>query len=981
MVFTVVNTEAIDSICVRIVLDNHPRIDLDCAKLLLNHSDLNSTALLQENCLNLSLDDVLRIQHSFGPNLNITVLLQQGNHTPNNVNQLHIAKHTALSLSGNGSKENITLKGVRLVLSEIKNIELTNFTVEDSILNVYGVKFNDPYAHTTITVENCKAMNTQIILTDTIIFIKDSEVSYSKTSAITSYSSFLIFVGNVCFLNNMGKTGGALNLRGSRMKVNSNANVVFKNNNATEFGGALFVDNADLYISSEGYNSFCFYFVEQVDSNYSVEFIGNEAKSGGDHIYGAAMKTSCTAAFRDNSCAEIFNCGQESYEILTQGKFKFENPTMTLSAISGSPTRVCVCNSDGQPQCTDVKSILYELSLYPGEHFAIPVVIVGGDFGTTIGTVYAHHNISGNQTMHEEVITQNKNCTYVKYCFDGNTNHKLEVYLTTEQTFNFDYADISRVNNSVTNYTSEGIIDKTLLHMPIVLNITFTPCPPGFILLKAPVKCGCYPQLDNVHCKLKDRKGYISWNSSLWMNAIYSDNMSGIITTKNCPFGYCKHMKSNVNLGCNPDAQCTFNRAGRLCGKCKKNYSLAIGSSHCIHCPNNTNLALLILFVVVGPLLVFFISALNLTVTQGTINGLIFYANIVWAYQSIFFPPNTRNALLVFKPFVAWLNLDFGIEVCFYKGLDAFSKTWLQFVFPIYTATLFFIGLKFSSNLSKLLGSRSVPTLATLLVLSYTKLLRTIIAGLQLASLTIYTQLSTGTKSTVTVWALDGNLTYGHYPHIFLLFVVLACLVLLWIPYTLVLFSMQWLRKIDHYQPLKLIARYKPVYDAYFAPLKDKHHYWFGVLLLAQGTLLLTSSLLLNVAPILSLLFLLIVTLLMLCYLNFMKIYKRITITLLEGSFYINLILLTAGMLYLKSNEEINVTKQEILLSLSIAIAFIKFCIIVTLNIAPQKFKVYCNRAEKHLQLFKMESIHITREEESDDYEERYRRYRDSVLK
>ena len=135
-----------------------------------------------------------------------------------------------------------------------------------------------------------------------------------------------------------------------------------------------------------------------------------------------------------------------------------------------------------------------------------------------------------------------------------------------------------------------------------------------------------------------------------------------------------------------PDSQCAFHRAGRLCGGCKKNYSLAIGPSHCIHCPNNNNLALLIFFAAAGILLVLFISALNLTVTQGLINGFIFYANIVWTYQSLFFPHEQRSntVLTLLKIFIAWLKLDFGIETCFIDGLTAFWKTWLQFAFPFY---------------------------------------------------------------------------------------------------------------------------------------------------------------------------------------------------------------------------------------------------------------------------------------------------------
>ena len=178
---------------------------------------------------------------------------------------------------------------------------------------------------------------------------------------------------------------------------------------------------------------------------------------------------------------------------------------------------------------------------------------------------------------------------------------------------------------------------------------------------------------------------------------------------------------------------------GRLCGGCKHNYSLAIGSFNCIHCSNNDNLSLLIFFVAAGPLLIVLISVLNLTVTQGMINGLVVYANIIWAYQSFFFPHRITGILTFLQVFIAWLNFDFGIETCFVIGLDAYWKTWLQYTFPIYTAGLFVIGVRYSSKLSNLCGSRSVPTLATLLFLSYTKLLHTVIASLRLASVACYT--------------------------------------------------------------------------------------------------------------------------------------------------------------------------------------------------------------------------------------------------
>jgi hypothetical protein len=947
-----------------------------------------------------SLDEILCFQHYFKSYSNIYAIIQQGNHTPGSTTEgkLHIARHDSVSLLGNGTKENVVLTKISVILSEVKETNLSNFTADQSSINVYGA--NDPYSRSIITVTNCTITNSRIILTDVVLLIKDCEFKRCKESAILSYSSFIILEGVVIFSDNIGKIGGAISLRGSRIKVNQNTNVTFQNNSASIFGGAIFIDNADYYISSEGYNSFCFYSIERVESDYSLNFIENFAEMGGDHIYGASLNSSCTVAFRSDSCGGISesNCSWTSNDVRTRGNFMFYSQLNTLSLspspIASNPTRVCLCNSNYQPSCVDFNQIFREVSIYPGEYFTIPMVIVGGDFGTTIGTVHAHFQIDSfqqcanshgnNHTMCQQVITQNKVCTQLTYCFYSNKSiSTLTMYLSANDGFSKPEPNVrQRVNEAIENYNStNGDIQQILLYTPIVLNITFLPCPPGFLLQENPPRCNCHPHLGNICCILQNGKGYISWDSTRWISAKENSD-SEVITNKRCPFSYCKREKKDIDLQSNPDAQCDLNRAGKLCGKCRENYSLAIGSSGCIVCPNNNNLALIIFFAAVGPLLVLIISVFNLTVTQGTVNGLIFYANIVWAYQSVFFPSTTYIGrtyalrIILFKPFIAWLNLDFGIEACFYQGLDMFSKTWLQFIFPVYTATLFFIGLKFSSRFSKLFGNRSVPTLATLLALSLNKLLRTIIAGLQLAQIKTYSTSALKSTSMTLVWALDGNLEYGKFPHHgFLLFAVLACLVFLWIPYTLILFTMQWLRRIDHYRPLKLIAKFKPVYDAYFAPFKDTHHYWFGVLLLAQGALLLISSLLLSIYPNVSLLMLCSIIILMLCYLNFVRIYKRNVTILMESSFYVNLILSTAGMLHFEKET----IEQEILLSLSIGIAFLTFCAIIAWNLISWKLKKYCNKAERSLWLFQMESIDMIKDE-SDTYDKGYIRYRDSVL-
>ena len=104
-----------------------------------------------------------------------------------------------------------------------------------------------------------------------------------------------------------------------------------------------------------------------------------------------------------------------------------------------------------------------------------------------------------------------------------------------------------------------------------------------------------------------------------------------------------------------------------MCGRCRDGLSLALGSNNCIPCSELSYLALIIPFAAAGFGLVALLMVLNLTVSIGTINGLIFYASIVkmGEQREIFFP---NGSIPVLSQFIAWLNLDLGIETCFYMA-------------------------------------------------------------------------------------------------------------------------------------------------------------------------------------------------------------------------------------------------------------------------------------------------------------------------
>ena len=189
--------------------------------------------------------------------------------------------------------------------------------------------------------------------------------------------------------------------------------------------------------------------------------------------------------------------------------------------------------------------------------------------------------------------------------------------------------------------------------------------------------------------------------------------------------------------------------------------------------------------------------------------------------------------------FIAWLNLDLGIETCFFNGLTAYGKTWLQFVFPLYIwsiAGLIVILAKHSDRVANVMGNNSVPVLATLFLLSYAKLFRTIISALS------FTMLST-THGSKAVWSADGNLDYLGPEHAPLFVVAVATLLFLWLPYTLLLFLGQWLHMCNCRLITRMLMKIMPFLDAHYGPLNGNHRYWFWALLLVRAVILLISAL------------------------------------------------------------------------------------------------------------------------------------------
>ena len=408
---------------------------------------------------------------------------------------------------------------------------------------------------------------------------------------------------------------------------------------------------------------------------------------------------------------------------------------------------------------------------------------------------------------------------------------------------------------------------------------------------------------------------------------IWIGNISDCVTVQTpCPFDYCDTAQVNFSFT-DPDPQCAFNRTGILCGGCKQNLSLALGSNKCVQCPQFSYLALIIPFAATGFALVALLMVLNLTVSIGTINGLIFYASIVkTSERTIIFFPN--GPIPVLSQFIAWLNLDLGIETCFYHGMTAYVKMWLQFVFPLYIwfiiATIIVL-CRYSTWLSNKIGGNVVQVLATLILLSFSKIFRTAVLAIKFTTLSCA---NSGEIIAKFVWFMDGNVTYLSPKHCILM--AAAVLFLLFaVPYTLALLFdpviEKYLTRITFFR--KQWIKFKPFIDAYRGPYKDNCRFWTGLLLLVRMSFTLVS---LHLSTYVGLIFITTSTSVLLSLMIFYGgVYQKNYLNILEWSSLINLSLLSA--IYSVLCDKLSA--QHVVTIISVSVAVVTFVGVIVFHV------------------------------------------------
>ena len=326
---------------------------------------------------------------------------------------------------------------------------------------------------------------------------------------------------------------------------------------------------------------------------------------------------------------------------------------------------ICYCSSDEEYNCSvDILG-----PVFPGQKlqvsFLVPYNMYNDDF-ISIMSVETHApfvmKIACRSIYHSESIYFiNNNCSIYNFTIASDSSSECELFLTIQ-------------DNAIMHKLYETFYVRLLA------------CPIGFELLNG--VCGCDPILSNSELNIRDcyiDESSIKHPNNIWIFAHteYQSNSTKYSFSR-CPMDYCLPLSSHVNL-LYPDTQCQFRRSGTLCSQCQHGFSMVFGSSKCKKCTNKY-IFISVIIIIAGIILVVLLFFLNLTVANGSINGVIFYANILSINESAFLI--NGNLYEPLRLFISFTNLDLGIETCFYNGMDSYVKMWLQLFFPLYLVTI-----------------------------------------------------------------------------------------------------------------------------------------------------------------------------------------------------------------------------------------------------------------------------------------------------
>ena len=571
------------------------------------------------------------------------------------------------------------------------------------------------------------------------------------------------------FCNNTGIQGGAIALYGfSSLHFQNGSRILFKDNKASELGGAIYHHSFDQHDFVSTRSCFIQYTSpKEITKNLTVRFEGNEASHGGNSIYSLSFYPCYYEQFPDSRLGSQSMCNV--FHRIANFEFQDKQQCNSSLATAGN----VFVFSGSQP-----------LSAIPGKKIQVPLT-VKDELNSTLCTVYRVSPINIKSDRH---------------------------YMTASNTIRlYGYPEVS---GTLTFYTLSS------REVSFSVAVSLQHCPPGYFLKQDHISndndkvctCDCAAYNDK-----HEYLGILKCNNSLFQAYIKRGFWAGYknngtpnpenLYTAPCPVGLCTYpndpqLDSSMYILLPPSASsenlssfiCDKDRTGYLCGECRDELSVYYHSEK-FRCGKADDCKLGVLFFILSellPLVLFFttVVAFDISFTSGYANGFIFFSQVldplsVDAKGATHLPKHAYQFSIIYKIIYGLFNFEFfsveKLSFCLWKRATILDMLAFKYVTTLFAflLVLCLVAIMKCCNCRKLcrlrmkirLTNSVIHGLAAFLVICYAQCTR-----VSFQILTPVTLVGKGRTSNETV-TFFGGIPYFESQHLW--YAVPACICLL----------------------------------------------------------------------------------------------------------------------------------------------------------------------------------------------------------
>ena len=681
----------------------------------------------------------------------------------------------------------------------------------------------------------------------TALYVVNAIANFQKSSAT--------------FVNNTGLQGGAIALIESATVILGPNSYEFHNNSAFYQGGAIYVlliDNFDIAVSRSCFlqyaDPYCNHDIDDVD-NYTcdelpwkanITFEGNKVIQGktGHTLYATSLypcqvvnnNSGLHSDFLVLNISEVFS--KRGIEISGDNHIATDGATINVNADT-------------------------PLMVIPGEKKRHNITVTD-DLGQNSNVLF---RVKKNCEKFSELADQESDKINISSTFIGDTLQLMGKPTGPNQTSRFNLHTLS----------SRQIF--------IEIDVELLDCPPGF-KLDDDEKCICNENaaIGIYKCDIKKFQSHLL--PGYWVGYLPEESSTNLVTCT-CPF--CNYSVStseyyNIVLPRNKSelnrAVCGDTRTGKVCGKCRENYTVHFHSPG-YHCKlitlsdpvNGCKLGWLfyILSELVPVTLVFIIVLVfNISFTSGRVSGLILFSQLLGMFDIdasgiIKFSSTEKRKIdkwaQGYKVLYGVFNLEFfnseTLSFCIMKNASALDMIAFKYITILYAliliASVIWImnkcGGRCCGKYCRITTVRSsvIHGISSFLVICYTQCVR--ISMNLLNPVHFNVELGSNSSPPVRVW-YNAEIGYFHNQHLPYALPALFCLLTigilppaLLISYPLLnkvtaFFGCDDLRSIGFISQKLSISNLKPLLDSFQSCFKDNMRFFAGLYFLYRMVIL-----------------------------------------------------------------------------------------------------------------------------------------------